>query len=112
MENVKKYKKIIRQILEFRASLKVSNAPELERHLIMNEDQTEFVLISFGWNEKNYRHSFVFHIEIKKDKIWVHEDNTDLGIAAKLAENGIPKSDIILGFLPQYAREISGYAVA
>ncbi|MEZ4887795.1 MAG: element excision factor XisI family protein [Chitinophagales bacterium] len=41
--------------------------------------------------------SDIFHLQIKGDKIWVHEDNTDLEIAEVIARAGIPKSKIVLG---------------
>lgn len=112
MEGSIKYNEIILKELAYRVSTPIANAPEIERHLIVNDEQTEFVLITFGWHDKSYRHGLVFHIEIRDGKVWVHQDNTDVGIADRFADGGIPKSDIILGFLPKYAREVSGFAVA
>ncbi|MEZ4887801.1 MAG: element excision factor XisI family protein [Chitinophagales bacterium] len=42
----------------------------------------------------------------KGDKVWVHEDNTDLGIAEVIARAGIPKSKIVLGFWAVHSREV------
>ncbi|MEM6698739.1 MAG: element excision factor XisI family protein, partial [Bacteroidota bacterium] len=61
---------------------------------------------------KKYRNYIVYHFEIKGDKIWVHQDNTDVGIAEIIANRGIPKSSIVLGYFPKYVRELSDYAVA
>ena len=55
--------------------------------------------------------SDIIHLQIKGNKVWVHEDNTDLGIAEVIAKEGIPKSKIVLGFLPTHSREVSEYAV-
>ena len=111
-EKLKQYKEIICQVLEHRAGLPISNAPDLKRHLIVNADQTEFALLTVGWKGKRYQHSIVFHLEIRDGKIWVHKDNTDLGIADVLIERGIPRSLIVLGFLPSYLLEQSGFAAA
>ncbi len=112
MDKIEAYRKIIFEELSCKAKLAYANAPTLSRQLIVSEDQNNFILISFGWVNKRYKHSFVYHIEIKYGKVWIHEDNTDVGIAQVFAENGISKKDIILGFLPKFAQEESGYAVA
>ncbi|MEM7375658.1 MAG: element excision factor XisI family protein [Bacteroidota bacterium] len=102
------YKQIILNALTRRAKSRLAGAPDLKRHLIVNADQTEFVLLTVGWFQKRYRHAVVFHVEIKDNKIWIHQDNTDADIAEVFADKGIPKSDIVLGFLPWYAREVEG----
>lgn len=112
METIDKYKEIIHQELSYRCTIPIANAPSLKRHLIVTKDGSEFLLLTMGWHKKHYRHNLVFHVEIKDGKVWVHEDKTDVGIATKFVENGIPKSDIVLGFLPKYAQEVSGFAVA
>ncbi len=112
MENITDLKNKVRQELEYRASLSPSNAPDLKRHLIANQSQTDFVLLNIGWFNGNFKNSVLYHIQIKDGKIWILTDNTDVGIASKLAERGISKSDIVLGFLPKYAREMSEFSVA
>lgn len=110
METIEKYKQIILEELNYRCSIPIINAPNLERQVIINKDQTEFLLLSKGWHKKHYRHNLIFHIEIKDQQVWVHADKTDVGIASKFVENGIPAQDIVLGFLPEYARKLSGFA--
>lgn len=39
-------------------------------------------------------------------------NNTEREVVDELMANGINKQDIVLGFLPSYAREHSGFAVA
>lgn len=112
MEKIAQYKQIIQKELEYRQSIKIYNGPDLSRHLIINADKTEFVLLDVGWFNKRYISDLVFHIEIKNQKIWIHEDNTDIDIASVLVNEGIPKCDIVLGFLPNYAKELSEYAIA
>ena len=77
----------------------------------MNESATQFVLITVGWQDGVYTHYVVFHIECKGDKVWLHENRTDSDIAAELVEAGIPKSQIVLGFVELWARPASGYAL-
>ena len=110
METIERYKEIIITELTYRRSIPILNAPDLERQLVVSKGETEFLLLSYGWHKKRYRHNIVFHLEIKHRKVWIHQDNTDVGIATKLVEGGIPAKDIVLGFLPAYAREMSGFA--
>ena len=112
MEKVIKYQEVILKELKHRQSIKIYNAPNLKRHLVINKNKTEFVLLDVGWFNKKYVSGLVFHIEIKNEKIWIHEDNTDVDIASVLVEEGISKEDIVLGFLPDYAKELSNYAIA
>jgi hypothetical protein len=54
----------------------------------------------------------MFHLQIKNNKIWIHEDRTDFDIAGRLVDAGIPKSDIVLGFVEPLVRETEGFAMA
>lgn len=112
MEKIETYKNIIQEELEYRQSNKISNAPELSRHLVMNDDRTEFILLDVGWFNMRYISDIIFHIGIVNNKVWVHNDYTDIGIADYFVKGGIPKSDIVLAFLPKYAQELSEFAVA
>jgi hypothetical protein len=111
MEKIELYKDIIQQELEYRQAIKISNAPTLSRHLIINKERTEFILIDVGWFKSRYISDVIFHIGVVNDKVWLHNDFTDIGIADYLVERGIPKSDIILAFLPKYAQELTDFAV-
>ena len=42
----------------------------------------------------------------------MQHDGTEEGVAALLAERGVPKSDIVLGFQAPYKRKYTGFADA
>lgn len=88
----------------------ISNAPRVRHHLIVNKEQSEFVLLSVGWKGNKYQHGIIFHIEIQNGLIHIYKDNTDIGIADQLAKDGIPKSSIVLSFLPRYIQEETEFA--
>ena len=111
MEKINQYKDIIEKELQHLQSIKIANGPDLSRHLVINENRTEYVLIDVGWFNKRYISEIVFHIEIRNEKIWIHSDNTDIAIAELLAKEGIPKKEIVLGFLPKYVQELSEFAI-
>jgi hypothetical protein len=43
-------------------------------------------------------HGCVLHLDIKKGKIWIQHDGTEVGIANELVNLGVPKEDIVLAF--------------
>ncbi|MEM9887741.1 MAG: element excision factor XisI family protein [Bacteroidota bacterium] len=112
MDKIEKYKDIIEEELSYRKAVKIANAPQLKRHLIMNEERTQFILMDIGWFKKRYLSDVIFHIGIVDDKVWLHNNFTDIDIAGQLAKSGISKSDIVLAFLPKFIQETTEYAVA
>jgi hypothetical protein len=42
-------------------------------------------------------HYTVFHFEIKGNKVWVHENRTDVNIDEELVDAGIALKDIVSG---------------
>jgi hypothetical protein len=50
-----------------------------------------------GWYEDRHVHYKVFHFEIKGNKVWVHENRTDVNIDEELVEAGIALKDIVSG---------------
>jgi hypothetical protein len=50
-------------------------------------------------------------LEIINDKIWVHRDGLEDGIANDLVAAGIPKSQIVLGFHAEDVRPYTEFAV-
>lgn len=57
-------------------------------------------------------HGPVVSLEIIDWKVWRQADNTDLLIAERLEEAGIPKGDIALDFQTPQVRLYAEYAVA
>ena len=49
-------------------------------------------------------HGPVVNLEIIDGKVWLQADITDLRIAERLEETGIPQSDIVLGFQLPHVR--------
>lgn len=112
MDRMSTYKEILKEELEDRATIINSDFPDVKHHLIYNEDQTDFILLRFGWHEYTYRHYVIFHFQFIGDKIWLHQNNTDVPIGEILAEKGIPKSKMVIGFLGELERGAAGYATA
>lgn len=106
MDKIKKYATILKLEMEKQAAVPSANAPELKKHLVINETGTEFVLFSIGWWKRRFIHSVIFHFAIKNGKVILYANNTDLDLSDQLTEKGIPKSDIVLEFVPVLERDL------
>ena len=106
MEKVNKYKNTIEKILKDKAVFPNKQFPNLKDVVIINEERTNFMLLTVGWDAQEYIHQVLFHIEAKSNgKIWIHENRTDLLIDEVLIENKVDKLDIILGMVDPYSLE-------
>ncbi len=113
MDKIKLYQKLIVNLLEKHAAVLPYNMQNVENQVIADKERNHFQLVTLGWDGKRYVHSVVFHFDIKPNgKIWLQANWTDTDVAAELEDLGVPKSDIVLGFQPEYARPYSGYATA
>lgn len=112
MDKITKYKKILKEEMEYQATIPFSNAKDLETHLIINKEETEFIILKLGWVNKIFKHGLLFHFEIKGEKVWLYKNHTDIDIGSRLADKGIPKSDIVLGFVSKMERTTEGYALS
>ena len=107
MDSVAKHRDIIRELMQYIASI-VPSDDNVETQLIMDDERGHYLLYSVGWENEDYRECSSFaHIDLKPDgKVWIQHDGTDLKIALLLAEKGISKSDIVLGFRAPYRRKL------
>jgi XisI protein len=112
-DKITKYQHIITTFLEERATIKAANITDCENVVIADTNHHHYQLLTMGWSGHRYIHSIAFHLDIATNgKIWIRANWTDTDIADVLEEHGVPKSDIVLGFVPDYMRELSDYAVA
>lgn len=112
MDKLKQYKKILKEVFTCQTADPFSNAPTLEQQLIINKEESQFIVMVIGWMEEEYKHFSLLHVQLKDGKVWLHQNNTDEDIGAILEKKGIPKSEMVVGFLTSFERELSDYAVA
>jgi hypothetical protein len=84
----------------------------VEIRRIVDRTQSIFQLVVIGWQGVERIYHVLFHLEIKENKVWVQEDNTEIGIATFLLNNGLTKQDIVLGFYSAPYRVHTEFAVA
>lgn len=111
MDTLNHYHQIITEILQEYAKLPYAYG-DLSRKLVIGEDRKNYVLITVGYLNGKRVHGCIVHLEIIGDKIWIHEDGLEEGIATDLLRAGIPKSQIVLGFHPPEVRPYTEFAVS
>jgi XisI protein len=84
----------------------------VEIRSIVDETHSIFQLVVIGWQGVERIYHILFHLEIKGDKVWIQEDNTESGIASFLLKNGLSKQDIVLAFYSESYRRHTEFAVA
>lgn len=110
-KKIKNYQNILIQFLEKEAANR--NFDEVEYMVIADTQQQHFQLVQSGWSEKRFLHHVLFHLQIRPvAKIWILANNTDVLVAEELLKLCIPAQDIVLAFVPAYARQHTGFAVA
>jgi XisI protein len=102
MDKIKKYQKVITDILEEYADY--FKEPQLETQVICDYKRNHFQLMKIGWDSGKRYHYCIFHFDIKDGKVWLQENNTDIRISEDFELKGIPKTDLILGILSPQSR--------
>ncbi|NJL76344.1 MAG: XisI protein [Saprospiraceae bacterium] len=98
-------------LLEREAAIKLSNAATVQRQAIADLEKNHFLLASVGWARQKFYYAVSLHFDIIDDKVWIQQNNTEILVADELMDLGVEREDIVLGFLPAYARQHSGFAV-
>ncbi|HAX78600.1 MAG TPA: XisI protein [Cyanobacteria bacterium UBA11372] len=103
------YRQLIKELLKQHAKQQAKNDPS-ETELIFAPESDRYLLVYLGWHGEKRIYACPIHIDIKDEKIWIQRDFTEAGIAQQLVEQGVPKSDIVLGFRSPFVRQFSEYA--
>jgi hypothetical protein len=111
MDKVKNYEAAILSILNEYTKIKYANVVG-ENQLIADKENHRYQVITIGWEGNRFVHDCPMHFDIINGKIWVQQNMTEWEVGEMLEEQGVPKSDIVAGFLPPELREYSKYAVA
>lgn len=112
MDKITQYEQAICEILGEYAQLKRTGRPKIKSHFIVDKEHKHYQVLTVGWHQGKYIYTVAFHLSIDQDKVWIHQNNTELLIADALCEKGVPKFDIVLGFISEQARSHTGFAVA
>lgn len=105
-------KAVVEAMSEHAAWLSGSNFPTVEYQVLTDEKHDKYQLLAVGWEKNERIYYVIFHADIIGGKIWVQEDNTEVGFANLLLEKGIRKQDIVLAYYPEFHRKFTEFAAA
>jgi XisI protein len=107
MDKIKKYKQIVTDLMQEIQSHVPKQIRGVEEQFIFDQDNGHFIHFGVGWQNDNWVYASYIHIDVKPTgRVWVQHDGTDLIIADRLVERGIPSKDIVIGFQPPQARSL------
>jgi XisI protein len=113
MAKIDEYRQYIQDLLREVNGYGISSIqPGLEQQLIFDVEHDHYLLTCLGWERKQYVYDVVIHVDIKDDKIWLQQNNTEINLADRLIEMGVSKENIVIGFQSPFMRQFSGYAVS
>lgn len=111
MDKIKKFEAAIISILSDYEKIQYANIKG-QNHLVADKESHRYVVLTIGWDNHKFVHDCPMHFDIINNKIWIQRNMTEWDIGKMLEDQGISKSDIVLGFLSEKTREFSDYAVA
>ena len=112
MDKITNYQNIIIDFLQEQGKFTKGMDENIRREIIIDKESNNFQLLHIGWKEHNYQFFVAFHFSIINDKILLQWNRTEHEVVDYLMEKGVPKSDIVLGLKPLYARQHTGFAVS
>ena len=77
---------------------------------IIDRHANRFLLMQDGWFGWRRIYGTTFDIELRGDKIWILEDNTEEGVVNDLLEKGVSHEQIVLGWQHPNKRSLSEFA--
>lgn len=110
MGKIEKYEPAVLAILKEYASIKYANI-QGGNQLIVDKENHHYQVLTLGWDEDRYIHDCPLHFDIIGGKVWVQQNMTEWDVAKMLEDQGVPKEDIVIGFLSTELRAFSDYAV-
>ena len=110
MDKVKKYQNAILSILDGYSKIRYANISATNQ-ILADTKNHRYQIVTIGWDDDKFIHDCPMHFDIINGKIWIQQNMTEWEVGEMLEEQGVPKTDIVIGFLPEEIREYSEYAV-
>ncbi len=110
MDQLDRYRAIVRRLIEEYASYKPSYG-DIRTEAVIDTERDHYEVMQVGWSGGRRVHGSVIHIDIRDGKVWIEHNGTDARLGEELVAAGIPRSDIVLGFQPADLRPLTSYGV-
>ncbi|MEM8526389.1 MAG: XisI protein [Bacteroidota bacterium] len=112
MDRINELEKLLKTFLEeYTEEVYKDNDSEISTELIYDDERNHYQLMRIGWGKSHFHYSCLFHFQIKNDKIWVLNNNTEELIGDELVEKGIKKEEIVFAFHNPAVRQFTEFAV-
>lgn len=107
MTKTEKYSEILTKFLTDFANEQKDAVDGLTTLVITDKERHHYQSVIHGFNEEQYKHTFMvlFHFDIIDEKIWIQVNNTDWDFEETLIQKGIASNDLVIGWLPKFARQ-------
>lgn len=106
MDRTIKNQNIVIKYLKDYAAKKPANLPDVDTQVLIDHENNHYQLAYVGWQNGRFIFSVIFHFDIKDGQIWVQCNNTGHMIDADLVAAGAAPTDVVLGFVPERARNM------
>ena len=106
------YRQVIVQFLH-EQSQKSLKDDHVNQQLVIDQEHDHYLLLWVGWNHDETKREYLvlFHLDLIDGKVWLQQNQTELLVDQVLVERGVLPQDIVLGLLPTFSRQHSGYGV-
>jgi hypothetical protein len=111
MDRVERYSNILKEVIGEYYNL-YRQMPDAQTVQIIDPLVHHYQIIQTGWDLRHRRIYTSLHFSLQDNKVYVHSDPTEEGIARVLMEKGIPQADIVLEYQPPSLREYTSFAKA
>ncbi len=114
MDQIESYRRIIQDIFTSCQSVPYGweDAEEYDSQIIIDTKNDHYLLMSVGWKDSERMLATIYQLDIKDGKIWVQQDNSDVGIVDQLLDKGVSKQDIVLAFYAPYRRKYTDFSTS
>jgi hypothetical protein len=110
MDRVTEYRQHVQELINRYAAQRPKDKG-VETQIVVDMEHDHYQLLNVGWEDEHRIYGCVLHIDIKGNKVWIQQNNTEHRVADELVELGIPKNQIVIGFHSPYKRQFTEFAV-
>ena len=96
MGRIETYRAYVQELLE-RHAQRYPVCAGVEVQTLYDTERDHYQLLLVGWEELHWVYECVLHVDIRADKLWIQEDQTEAGLASELVEMGVPNVSHLAG---------------
>jgi hypothetical protein len=113
-DKIEKYQSVLTHYMEQLAEERnTALGSSSDCYPVIDTERHHYQLTRMGWHNRKFHFAVLLHFCIQPDgKIWIQHNATEILVGEALESMGVPKTDIVVGFRPEYLRPATGYAVA